>query len=202
MRSLVRGMLVGGVLLASGACVIAGAAPPAPAKAVGGKVVLSGSIIVVRELDRPMPQLTDEQGRRFLLTGAWAEELVRLHGHTVKVWGELGPKKLFQPTVVVGRYELLEVGGQTPQVGELRLETEGRLQLRQPERVLALEAPAALRQRLRARVGCKVWIVGELVGSVLRPAAFGWLRCQAAPAIDVTQTPGRGPARKRRESGR
>lgn len=202
MRLFARGGLVGGLLLASSACVVAGTVPPAPGKAVGGKVVLSGSLVVVRELDRGMPQLTDEQGRRFLLTGGWAEELVRLHGHTVKVWGELGPKKLFQPTVVVTRYELLEVGGQSPQVGELRLEAEGRLQLRQQDRALVVEAPAALRQRLRARVGCKVWLVGELVGSVLRPSAFGWLRCQAAQTIDVNQAPGRGPAIKRKESSR
>jgi len=202
MPSIARGVLFGGLLLVSSACAAVGVTPPVPGKAVGGKVVLSGSLVVVRELERGMPQLTDEQGRRFLLTGAWSDELLRLHGHTVKVWGELGPRKLFQPTVVVTRYELLAVGGQAPQVGELRLEAEGRLQLRQQDRALVLEAPAALRQRLRARVGCKVWLVGELVGSVLRPSAFGWLRCQAPQTIDVNQAPGRGPAIKRKESHR
>lgn len=189
------------LLLVSGACAAA-TARPVPGKALGGKIVLVGGITVVRELDRPVPQIADEQGRRFLLTGGGAEELLRLHGHTVKVWGELGPKKLLQPTVVVARYELLEVGGQRPQVGELRLEGDGRLLLRQVDRVLLLEPSAALRQRLRERVGCKVWIVGELAGRALRPAAFGWLRCQAAPPIDVQQGSGSGPAKKRKERRR
>ena len=131
------------------------------------------------------PQITDQQGKRFLLTGRWRAELLRLHGHTVKVVGELGDKKLMRPTVKVEQYEIVDSGGgRKPLVGRLELLSEDKaLVLRQQNRVLPIAGSATLKKRLKRRVGCKVWIVGDIVAGALKVAKFGWLSCKTPAPI-------------------
>lgn len=157
---------------------------PGPGEGTDGQVVKKGPILVVRGLRRAEPQITDEQGKRFLLAGPWRRELLRLHGHTVQIWGELGKKKLMQQTVNVTRYEIVDSGGgRKPLVGLLRRREDGRLALQQKERVLALEISKPLHRRLVKRLGCKVWIVGEVVAGDLKVGKFGWLSCPSRTSI-------------------
>lgn len=157
---------------------------PGPDEGTEGQVVKKGPILVVRGMRRAEPQITDEQGKRFLLTGPWRRELLRLHGHTVQVWGELGAKKLMQRTVKVARYEIVDSGGgRKPLVGLLGRGEDGRLTLRQKERVLPLEISKPLYRRLVKRLGCKVWIVGDVVAGELKVGKFGWLSCPSRPSI-------------------
>lgn len=154
-----------------------------PKKVIGGQVVKKGELLIVRGLRAGEPQLTDEQGKRFLLTGKWRKELLRLGGHKVQVWGQLGKKELMQPTVDVERYEIFDSGaGRKPEVGVL-LRVREALQLRQEEKTIQVSARPALRKLLLRRVGCKVWIVGELSSGTLKASKFGWLSCNTNTAI-------------------
>ena len=157
---------------------------PGPKETNGAQVVKKGPILIVRGLRKAEPQLTDEQGMRFLLAGPWRPELLRLQGHVVKVWGELARKEMMQRTIDVARYEIIDSGGgRKPFVGWLRRREDGRLALHQPERVLPLKISKALHERLARRVSCKVWIVGDIVAGELTVGKSGWLSCPQRDSI-------------------
>ncbi len=163
------GLLVGGLVLA----------PAAQAKKV--EVSKEGKILVVRGSSGGEPQLTAEGGDRFLLVGALREELLRLDGHKLKVWGSEGAKKLEMPTLAVSRYDLVETGGKRPHVGQLRKRGEGLALERGKEGAFTLKGNKAFLEVLEKRVGCKVWVVGELEGKTLQAFKFGWISCPNNP---------------------
>ena len=147
--------------------------PPATEPAREGKVT------VVRGMGEGEPQLTEATGKRWLLTGDLRAELLQTDGHTLKVWGSEGEKKLLLPTIKVTRYELLDVGGgQRPLVGTLRQVRDQGLVLEQEARTLPITGSAPFLKRLGERVGCKIWIVGDLEGGALNAYKFGWLSCR------------------------
>lgn len=153
-----------------------------PRKTIPTQVVKRGKVVVVRGVTQPQPQLTDRQGRHWMLTGKWRAELARLHGHGVKVWGQPGKRKQMMPTLEVSRYEIIDVGGgRKPQVGQLAEDHKHRLQLRQKSRTLRVKAKSAMRRKLRKRIGCKVWLAGTLSGTAIRVSKYGWLTCKKAP---------------------
>jgi hypothetical protein len=153
-------------------------------KPKGAEVVKEGKIRVVRGMGAE-PQLTDQNDKRHLCTGPLREELLRLHGHKVKAWGTVGDKKLMIPTFRVARYEITDSGGgRKPMVGMLRREGKERYILeRQKEGNLTIKARAAFKRRLESRVGCKIWILGDLEDSTLRAYKFGWISCKAPKVI-------------------
>lgn len=152
-------------------------------------VVKTGKVHVVRGVHGGEPQLTDERGERYLLVGPWRAELLRVGGHTIKLWGTFARKKLLQRTIKVTRYQLIESAGRKPWVGMLALDATGGLLLRQPDRTLLVTPPGGLAKKLRARVGCKIWMVGELVGDAIRPSQFGWLRCKPPEPVKPDSVP-------------
>jgi hypothetical protein len=155
-----------------------------PSKVVGGQVEKVGPIRVVSGVRSAEPQLTDERGKHYLLSGEWRRELLRLGGHRVKVWGQLGEKKLMHPTIKVKRYEIVDSGGgHKPHVGVLVKGASDTLQLRTDEVVLEVVAKGGLDKLLRKRVGCKVWIVGEVAAGSLKASKFGWLACNKNKSI-------------------
>jgi hypothetical protein len=156
--------------------------PGKPARALGKEVHLEGKLRVVRGVSRPQPMLTDQKGKRWLLVGRLRRELVRLHGHTLSVSGTVQPKKLTLPTLNVTRYKIGEVSGRTPQVGRLVKKSKG-LHLRQAERSLRIKAKGTFLKRLKKRVGCKIWIVGDLDGKTLKAFRYGLLDCRKRPPL-------------------
>lgn len=169
--------------LAAGAALAAKRGPqsePQRAKTQpGDETSREGTIAVVRGVRGGEPQLTERDGKRWLLIGALQQELLRLGGHALKVWGVIGRDRPVLPTVSVRRYELLDAGGgKKPLVGVLQLDARKRLQLHQADdTVLTVDAKKALLAQLKRRLGCKVWLVGELSGDTLRAHKFGWLNC-------------------------
>lgn len=146
-------------------------------KPKGADVVKEGKILVVRGLSGGEPQLTDEGGKRHLCVGPLHAELLRLNGHKIRAWGMAGDKKLMTPTFRVVRYEITDSGGgHRPAVGMLRRQDKGFL-LEQKDRTLTIDASPGFLRQLAKRVGCKVWIVGELDGTTLKAYKFGWLSC-------------------------
>lgn len=164
------------------------AAPTAPkrkeSKPRPSEVQKEGKILVVRGLSSGEPQLTTEDGARFLLTGALREELLRLEGHRLQVTAVPGAKKLMMETLEVSRYEILDSGGgRKPLVGLLR-KGAGGLSLERPKAaLLEIEANRALLAELEKRVGCKIWILGELQGTTIKAFKFGWLSCRTPKSI-------------------
>lgn len=146
-----------------------------------------GRLLVVRGLREGEPQFTDADGSRYLLTGKWRGELLRLDGHVVKIWGKPGEKKLMTPTLTVSRYEILSAGYGTPIVGKLQQTPGGggsfTLVQAGTEPALKLTGSASMQRKLRKRLGCKIWFVGRKpVKGVTRVRIFGWLSCEQAPA--------------------
>ena len=165
--------------------------PKAPDAGVVDEVAKKGKISVVRGIDGGRPQLTDQTGKHWLLTGDLGSELVRLSGHVVHVVGTPGEKSLSLATLLVRRYEITDSGGHRPFVGILHEDDRHRLFLRVAEREIAVRPKKAFSRRLRRHLNCKVWIVGELEGDVLRPIKYGWLRCRKRPAIRTKKETGK-----------
>ncbi len=160
-------------------------APKKDSKPRPAEVTREGKILIVRGLSGGEPQLTVEDGARFLLTGALREELLRLEGHKLQVVGVPGPKKLMMETLDVSRYEILDSGGgRRPLVGVLRKAAGGALNLERPKAaLLEIEANRALHAELEKRVGCRIWVLGELQGTTIKAFKFGWLSCKAPKSI-------------------
>jgi hypothetical protein len=149
------------------------------------EVVTEGKVVVVRGLRGGEPQIADDKGKRWLMVGALQGELVRLSGHRIKVWATAGEKKVMMPTLKVRRYEILDSGGgQKPLVGMLRQEPKDqRYVLERDEGNLTITASDAFKRQLARRVGCKIWIVGDLEGTTLKARKFGWLNCKPPKVI-------------------
>jgi hypothetical protein len=153
-------------------------------KPKGAEVLKEGKIRVVRGLGGGEPQLTDQHGTKHLCIGPARDELLRLNGHRLKAWGVVGDKKkLMMPTFKVSRYEITDSGGRKPVVGILRKEPKDRYVLERKEGNLTIKARASFKRQLRRRVGCKIWIVGDLEGTTLKAFKFGWINCKAPKAI-------------------
>jgi hypothetical protein len=177
-------------LLATLLLLVAAAPPRKEEKPRPAEVKKEGKLLVVRGLSGGEPQLTADDGGRYLVTGVWREELLRLEGHKVRLWATPGPKKLMMPTLDASRYEILDSGGgRRPLVGTLRSRSAGGLALERPkEATLDVEAPSALRAELAKRVGCKVWLVGDLEGTTIKAFKYGWLSCKPPKAIKTDKT--------------
>ena len=152
-------------------------APPKEAE-----LVKQGKVVVVSGTKGGEPEITDGRGKRWLLTGVLRKELLRLHGHVVKVRGAQGPKKLTMPTLKVSQYEILNSGGRKPVVGVLQQQSKGVFRLLRQKDTLAIKGPKALLNDLKQRVGCKIWLVGTLKDKTIKPYSFGWLNCDP-PAV-------------------
>jgi hypothetical protein len=87
-------------------------------------------------------------------------------------------------TLEVNRYEILDSGGgRRPLVGLLR-KSAGTLSLERSESaLLEIESPRALRAELEKRVGCRIWVVGDLEGTTIKAFKFGWLSCRSPKSI-------------------
>jgi len=150
----------------------------------GTEVMKEGKILVVRGLSGGEPQLNDEGNKRHLCVGPMRGELLRINDHKIRAWGTLGDKKLMTPTFRVERYEILDSGGgRKPAVGLLGREGKGKFVLVRKEGNLTIRATPAFLRQLGKRVGCKVWVVGDLEGSTLKAFKFGWLSCTTPKAI-------------------
>lgn len=148
------------------------------------EVIKEGKILVVRGLRGGEPQLTDQEGKRWLIAGALRAEVLRLGGHSLRVWGVVGKKKLMTPTLMVSRYEILESGGgRKPLVGKVVIEDKKTCKLARPEGNLSIKGKKSFIRRLARRAGCKVWIVGDLEGTILKANTFGWISCKPPKAI-------------------
>jgi hypothetical protein len=148
------------------------------------EVVKEGKILVVRGLSGGEPQLTDQQGKRWLIDGPAREETLRLSGHTLKVWALIeAKKKLMTPALKVSRYEILDSGGRKPLVGVLR-RVKLSYVLERKEGNLTIKARSRSFYRLLARRNnCKIWVVGDLEGTTLKAIKFGWISCKLPKPI-------------------
>lgn len=150
---------------------------------VSSQISKEGKILMVREFRENLAELTDAAGQHWYLTGKWREEMIRLDGHKVKVWGIAGAKKMRRPELEVLRYDIIDSGGgHKPWVGILQRKAPQVFALEpldQNEKTAPYEVKASrpFLQQLDKRVGCKIWVVGEKKGRVIDAYKFGWLYC-------------------------
>lgn len=155
----------------------------APDKTETAEQTKQGRITIVRGLRGGEAQLTDAKGKHWILVGGLRGELVRLGGHTVKVVGVSAGKKLMVKALRVSSYEIVDSGGKKPWVGGLIRDPDGRIALKDKDGQWQIAAGKALTKSLAKRIGCKVWIAGELADGKLRAEKFGWLRCKPAKVV-------------------
>ena len=163
----------------------AGPSPKAaPKKVLSKSITAQGRLRVARSVSGRVVQLSDAKGKRWLLSGKWRKELLRLNNHQVKVWGKPGKKKLLQPTLLVTRYALVRISGRKPLIGLLRKVSGGAgVALKQKDTTTPIKGGKAFLKRLRRRLGCKIWIVGDKADGALKAFKFGWLRCGKRPPM-------------------
>lgn len=147
------------------------------------ELTITGKVVVVRGLRGGEPQITDAKGKRWLMVGEQQTELLRVHGHTLTVWGTPEDKKAVFPTLKVRRYEIQDAGGQKPAVGRLRREGKRRFVLVRKADTLRISASKSFLRRLKKRNGCKVWMVGTIQGKTLKAFMYGWLTCKPPKVI-------------------
>lgn len=153
-------------------------------KPAQAEVIKDGKILVVRGLRGGEPQLTADDGQRWILVGLLREELLRLDGHRLKIWAVPAEKKLLMPTLDVARYEMLDAGGgRKPVVGVLRKTGSGTLGLERPEGELEIKGSQPFLKAMEKHLGCKVWVVGDLEGKEVKAFKFGWIECKQAKPI-------------------
>jgi hypothetical protein len=142
------------------------------------EVTHEGKILLVRGDMGTEPQLTTADGKRWLLSGLLKEELLRLDGHKLRAWGVPGAKKLEMPTLEVSRYDIIDSGGgKRPHVGLLHRAASG-LVLQRKDGALEVQGSKVMIDTLEKRLGCKVWVVGDLEGRGVKVFKFGWLSCK------------------------
>jgi hypothetical protein len=183
-----------GFVVASGTTALMGVcahASPTPSQKPGhGDLVRVGSVSVARGIQGGEPLLTDTSQKRWLLVGKLREELLRLEKHEIRVQGREGKRKQMMPTIRVKRYRLLRLDGGQPEVGRLVKDPNGQLSLQQRERTLVVvAAEKTVLKQLQLRVGCRVWLLGELKGqSRIHVRKFGWIRCTSSPTLKVQES--------------
>jgi hypothetical protein len=144
-----------------------------------GDVVKEGKVLVVRGLEGGEPQITDEASQRWMIVGPLRDEALNLDGHKLRVWANVtGQKKLTMRTLLVKRYEILDSGGRRPVVGLLQRDAPLALSLDRKEGKLEVKGPRPLLVQLDKKVGCKVWLVGDLEGKAIKTFKFGSISCK------------------------
>lgn len=139
-------------------------AEPKPVEQLSGKVFVTGSepgtsVTLVRPQGRGVTLVGDLQGELARLSGAE----VRVHG----LQGEKSPAGGFD----VESYDVLEIDGEVPKVGILKM-NEGTILLTGQDTVGLSDPP----DELRNKVGAKVWIVGHPTGGKVVVQSYGIIR--------------------------
>lgn len=115
----------------------------------------------------------DSDGRQVAVRGGLADEVERLAGATVRVWGRPVPNTPPTPplAIEVSGYDILSINGATPVVGILRLGEDAPRIEGDSTVLLAFPHPGLL-----SLEGAKVWVVGRPAGGMLIVHGYGLIR--------------------------
>ena len=131
---------------------------------------LRGTLFVTGSEPATNLTLRREDGTGVTLVGDPTDELRRLSGATVAVYGTR-TSAARASVFAVRRYDVLSIDGQRPSVGIL-LVRDGAIWLAAADTVQLAAAPDAL----RTQAGAKVWIVGRQTDRGLEVQSYGVLR--------------------------
>ncbi len=149
---------------------------PQPIELTGEVKEVSGGAGTSRAL------LITEDGSEYQLHGAAdpsERELVRLSGAKVHVFGMINdPRIPLGKHVMVGRYEITDVGGVVPRIGHL-----AKLEIDRSTRLLFVDEagnaellPEGWAKKMMSHVGAKIWMVGSRAGKHFQPQRFAILK--------------------------
>ena len=171
-------MVMGGLPVYAASRVDGGAAAAGEAQ-----LLKQGRVTVIRGLHGRVPQLTDPEGKSWILQGEWVEELLRTDGLFIQVSGVKGDPNLLLPTIVVAHYQIVRVGTKRPRVGILLEDENKTLWLREKDELRELVARKGVRSALGNYLNCKIWLVGAAENGKYRVTRFGWLNCKKKPVV-------------------
>lgn len=148
--------------------IAAGAPPAAGDTIVAGRVRAVGAAPLGQIVVRP-----DGGGAGVAVRGPLRDEVARLVGAEVRVWGRAGANQPPTPprAVTAAGYDIMSIGGARPVVGTLLARREA-LWLVAGDTLQVRGAPP----ELAARAGARVWILGVREGDTLRLQSYGILR--------------------------
>lgn len=164
--------VAGGTALLLTAAVLAGCGRGSPPDDGSPAVAAPDSVTgtVRRVGSTPFSRTVVEGDDTVTVTGPLEDEVARLSGARVRVYGEISTGQYPGPTLEAATYEILSVDGERPDVGVLRADSEGLYLEREGRDPLRLRAVTS---GLESRVGARVWVVTGEDGVVRR---YGILR--------------------------
>lgn len=141
-------------------------APPAQSSATMNSDTARGIVAVVGAIPTTRVVVRLARGGTLTVTGSLADEIGKASGAEVWVSG----RKVNDRTLEVARYAVRTVDGVAAVSGALNVDRDHLVLVTQDERRLVIAHPPA---SLRDHVGARVWISGDLGGTI---NAFGVLR--------------------------
>ena len=149
---------------------VAPATPAGEAPGLAGDTV-QGTVSVIGA--EPLASVAiQSDGRTTTVEGALRDEIGRLSGARVRIWGSVAPARAAADGAIHATgYEILEVAGERPFVGVLQVRGPD-LWLVGATELRLLNPPVELTER----TGAKVWVTGTADGRELQLASYGVLR--------------------------
>lgn len=165
-------LVAGGTALLLAAAALAGCGGSSPPDDGSPTVAAPDSVTgtVRRVGSTPFSRTVVEGDDTVTVTGPVEDQVARLSGARVRVYGEMSTGQYPGPTLEATAYELLSVDGERPAVGVLRADGQGLYLEREGREPLRLRAVTS---GLESRLGAKVWVVTGEDGVVRR---YGILR--------------------------
>lgn len=150
---------------------------------------LKGRIEKVGTVYTPQLNLITDDGKRYEVIGDLSGELGGLEYAKLDV--QVAREREGQlPRVRALQYKILDIGGDHPEIGIVKIEGDQISIVVDKEKTLKL-ADTALAKRLKSRPGEKVWVVGKPVSNgQFKIWRAGYLGIPKAPASQPTSQPG------------
>jgi hypothetical protein len=153
---------------------------------------LKGRVERVGTVYTPALNLVSEDGKRYEVVGDLTTELAGLEGAKLDIFVARERDGWQLPRVRVIDYKIIDMGGDHPEIGIVRVDGEQIFVVVDAQKTLKL-MDTALAKRLKARPGEKVWVVGKPVSNghfkIWRAGYLGVPRVGAAssqPAVGVS----------------
>ncbi len=128
----------------------------------------------------PRPLFIRDDGQKFLVNGPGTikEELLRLSGVKVHLYGVMNDPRVPRGQFWVEKYQIVDVGGgNKPHVGQLALLNSGKKEtfIFVTESGLAYPLPQGWVKKRKLTAGSKLWIISQ-TGEVFKPVRYARLR--------------------------
>jgi|GEM_PF-5857534 len=100
------------------------------------------------------------QNKRYELVGDLVLDLCQMKHAVFEIQAEWSAYALFLPRLQVIDYQIQDLGqGEKPDVGEIQIDTQGALMIKNLKGHIYQATPSAMRDKLRAYKGSRIWMI-------------------------------------------